>query len=258
MIPRKELEAVGSSLGFNAYQAEKDYLQHAFLSSLYSVSANEFVFKGGTALQKAFGLDRFSEDLDFTFAGKGADVGRFVELAVDNLKKFTEASIAKKEETGGSFSAKVKARGPLYDGTGRSVQTVVIEVSLREAVLDVPSARRIVPPYADLRPYVALCMALDEMLAEKVRAILTREKPRDVYDAWFLTRRNAAFSKEKADAKLAYYGKRFGLSQFERAVRDKQKLWDKEMGVLLRNVPPFRETREELLQALGWQQGSSG
>ncbi len=249
MITRRELEETGRSLGFNAYQAEKDYLQHAFLSSLYAVSKGEFVFKGGTALQKGFGLDRFSEDLDFTFAGKG-DAGQFVEKAAEEFGRFTEASLSKKETKEASFSAKVKARGPLYDGTERSVQTIVIEVSLREAVLDAPSARRIVPPYADLRPYVALCMGLDEMLAEKVRAILTREKPRDIYDAWFLMKKNADFSAQKADAKLAYYKKRFGFAQFEQAVRGKQRLWEKEMAVLLRSVPPFGETCEELLQAL--------
>ncbi len=50
MISRKELEYMARALGLNSYQAEKDYLQHAFLSALYAVSAGEFIFKGGTAL----------------------------------------------------------------------------------------------------------------------------------------------------------------------------------------------------------------
>lgn len=248
MISRKEMESVGRSLGFNAYQAEKDYLQHAFLSSLYSVSANEFIFKGGTALQKAFGLDRFSEDIDFTF--KGDDAGALIEKAVDDLARFAEANLSKTTEKAGSFSAKIKVRGPLYNGTELSVQTILVEVSMRERVLDAPLAKRIVPPYADLRPYVALCMTLDEMLAEKVRAILTREKPRDVYDAWFLARRNAVFNRQKADAKLAYYGRKFTFAEFERAVKSKQKLWEREMVTLLRTVPPFKETCGELLHSL--------
>ena len=252
MIPRKELEAPGRSLGFNAYQAEKDYLQHAFLSSLYAVSASEFVFKGGTALQKAWGLDRFSEDMDFTFSGKDERMAGLVESAVHNFQQFTEASLSKGDRKADSFAAIVKAKGPLYDGTERSLQTIRIEVSLRESVLAPPSARRIVPLYADLRPYVALCMGLDEVLAEKVRAILTREKPRDVYDAWFLLRKNASFSKEKADAKLAYYGKKFTPTQFAAAVASKQRLWEKEMRVLLRNVPPFGETSQELLRAVNF------
>lgn len=66
MIDRNELGEYARALKYNIYQAEKDYVQHVFLAALYSVSATEFVFKGGTALQKAYGLDRFSEDLDFT------------------------------------------------------------------------------------------------------------------------------------------------------------------------------------------------
>jgi len=247
MITRKELEAVGRSLGFNAYQAEKDYLQHAFLAALYAVSANEFVFKGGTALQKAFGLDRFSEDLDFTFTGKARTAGGFIELATAGLGKLTEAGISKKEEKAGSLSVKLKAKGPLYDGTERSMQTILVELSAREKVLKTPSAKRIVPPYADLRPYVALCMGLDEMLAEKIRAIMTREKPRDAYDAWFLLKKNAVFSKDQTDMKLAYYGKKFEFAHFEKAVRNKQKLWETELKTLLKNAPPFKETSEELL-----------
>ncbi|MEM3555995.1 MAG: nucleotidyl transferase AbiEii/AbiGii toxin family protein [Candidatus Micrarchaeia archaeon] len=250
MITRKELESVGRSLGFNTYQAEKDYLQHAFLASLYTVSSNEFVFKGGTALQKAFGLDRFSEDLDFTFIGKSEEVGRLIERAVRELEKMTEARESKKEEKLDSISIKLKVKGPLYDGSERSVQTILIEISLREEVLKTPLAKRIVPPYADLRPYVALCMNLDEMLAEKIRAIMTREKPRDVYDAWFLLKKNAVFSKEQANLKLAYYGKRFEFSQFEKAVRSKQKIWEKELNVLMKNVPSSKETSEELLRLL--------
>ena len=250
MIARKELESAGRSLAFNAYQAEKDYLQHAFLAALYAVSANEFVFKGGTALQKAFGLDRFSEDIDFTFAGEAGTAMAFMEKAAGEFGRLTEASISKKKEWAGSLSATLKAEGSLYDGTERSVQTIIVDISMRERVIIMPSPKRIVPLYADLRPYVALCMGMDELFAEKIRAIMTRERPRDVYDAWFLLRKNAVFSKEKTDAKLAYYGKKFEFADFERAVLTKQKLWDNELKALLKNVPPFKETSEELLNGL--------
>lgn len=250
MITRKELEAAGRMLGFNAYQAEKDYLQHAFLAALYAVSANEFVFKGGTALQKVFGLDRFSEDLDFTFAGKTEDTVGLVEKAVGEFNSFTEAKISKKKEQAGSSSFSLKAKGPLYDGSEISVQTILMEISMREKVLKTPSAKRVVPPYADLRPYVALCMDLDELLAEKTRAIMTRDKARDVYDAWFLLRKNAVFSKDNVDAKLAYYGKKFEFADFEKAVKNKERIWDVELKVLLKNVPSFGKTSGELLRAL--------
>ncbi|MFH1106298.1 MAG: nucleotidyl transferase AbiEii/AbiGii toxin family protein [Candidatus Micrarchaeota archaeon] len=250
MISRKELESAGRSLGFNAYQAEKDYLQHAFLASLYSVSEREFVFKGGTALQKAFGLDRFSEDLDFTLVGKPQNAQALIQAAVADFGKFAEADSSKDQETADSFSVKLKAKGPLFGGSERSSQTILLEVSKREVLLKAPAARRVVPPYADLRAYVALCMDLDEQLAEKVRAIMTREKARDVYDAWFLVRKKAVFNKHDSDAKLSYYGKKFEFKEFKKAVLKKQKAWDKELRTLFKTTPVFTETSGELLKAI--------
>ncbi|MEW5955535.1 MAG: nucleotidyl transferase AbiEii/AbiGii toxin family protein [Candidatus Micrarchaeota archaeon] len=246
MISRKELESLAKTIGFNVYQAEKDYLQHAFLAALYSVSTNEFVFKGGTALQKAYGLDRFSEDVDFTFAAS-SDPADLLEKAAAELGKFAETALGKRERKATSLSLRLKVKGPLYDGTERSTQTIVVEVSLREALLKKAAAKRIVPLYPDLRPYVALCMDLQEVLAEKVRAIMTRDRPRDVYDAWFLLKKGTPFNASEADKKLAYYGKRFELAEFNKAVQRKEKIWLPELKALIRNPPRFEEVYQEIL-----------
>ena len=66
MLNRKNLESMKTVLGFNLGQVERDYLQHILLLFLYRHAGNWLVFKGGTALQKIFGLNRFSEDMDFT------------------------------------------------------------------------------------------------------------------------------------------------------------------------------------------------
>ena len=44
MIERKELEAVGRSIGFDAGQAEKDYLQHLVLIRIPKRGGKELVF----------------------------------------------------------------------------------------------------------------------------------------------------------------------------------------------------------------------
>ena len=66
MLSRKNLESMRSVLGYNLGQVESDYLQHILLLLLSRRAGNWLVFKGGTALQKAYGLNRFSDDLDFT------------------------------------------------------------------------------------------------------------------------------------------------------------------------------------------------
>jgi len=40
--------------------------------------------------------------------------------------------------------------------------------------------------YDDLRPFVVSVLALQYLMAEKIRALLVRGKPRDVYDIWLL------------------------------------------------------------------------
>lgn len=240
MISRKELEAFGKMLGFNAYQAEKDYLQHAFLSSIYSVSSNEFVFKGGTALQKVYGLNRFSEDLDFTFDSP-ADPQPFIGKAVAGNRAFTETAIASMHSKGLSFTAKLKLKGPLFSGSERSLQTIYVEASLREKPLLKTVTRSIVPPYTDLPPYIAVTMAPEEILAEKIRAALTRSKARDLYDLWFLLRKGIRFDSALADRKLAYYGEAFIEAKFEKNVKAKEKGWESELGRLVKSPPTFKE-----------------
>lgn len=249
MITRKELEEYGQRLGFNAYQAEKDYLQHAFLASLYSSSATEFVFKGGTALQKAYGLNRFSEDLDFTI-NTTEDVLPLLEKSATRMGGFAETTLLKGEKTEFSVNAKLKIRGPLYARSDRSLATIVLEMSLRENILVKPNVTSIVPQYPDLQPYSAFVMSPDEMLAEKIRAIITRNKPRDLYDSWFLLRKGIRFDLHLADKKLKLYGKEFDLKVFEKAAGALSKSWQKDLGLLMRNPPEFKEIKKYVLETI--------
>ncbi len=247
MISRIELGDYAKKLGFILYQAEKDYLQHAFLESLYSVSGTEFVFKGGTALQKALGLDRFSEDLDFTFNAEGEAVA-FVKSAAAKARAFSETVVSKEEKKWNSENFKVKMKGPLFGGGEKSVQSITIQISLRERVLLKPVATRIVPPYADLKPYLALAMDSNEILAEKVRAIMTRHKARDLYDLWFLLKKGATADFSLIGKKLDYCKKNYSFGEFEEAVLAKQKNWLPELRILMKSVPDFGETSATVLE----------
>lgn len=249
MITREELSQMAKQLGFNLYQAEKDYLQHVFLASLYSVSSIEFAFKGGTAIQKAHGLDRFSEDLDFTFNGEKAPLD-FAIKAISHASAWAPFELGEKWEKELSFTARLRANGPLYGGTSHSRQALWLEVSLREKLMLSPEAIRIVPLHASLSPYVAQVMQKDEMLSEKVRAIMSRNKPRDVYDAWFLLKKGARPNQALIDGKLSFIGKKFSASAFRQSVNEKEKGWKAELGKLMKNVPGFAETSEYVIKEI--------
>ena len=66
------------------------------LRSLYSESPGPLVFKAGTALMFAFGLRRFSDDLDFT-RSPSLDVRKLVVRAATDLRNLGKTSTPKQE-----------------------------------------------------------------------------------------------------------------------------------------------------------------
>ena len=128
MLERSEIARFGPP-GFHLAQKEKDYVQHWLLTYL-SRSGFSGVFKGGTCLQKAFGLPRYSEDLDYTLNGEEEPdweaAGAFLSSAgFSGLAWKTEKKEAAKR-------VRLKYRGPLDAGVERSEGSVLLDFSQRE------------------------------------------------------------------------------------------------------------------------------
>lgn len=234
MITRAELEQEALGLGFTLRQAEKDYIQHVVLHAIYATTTSEFIFKGGTALQKTYGLDRFSENLDFT---SSVDAGTCMALLEKAIHILGDASITKTRISERSATGKIRVKGPLHDGRDISVQAVTVECSTRESISRDPRAVRVVPRYRDLRPYIALVMSEQEMLAEKIRALMTRYKARDLYDTWFLLQKGVSCGLDLVNSKLAFFRKEFAVDAFHDALHSKESSWMAEMKMLVRDVP---------------------
>ena len=235
-MTRKDLEKFESVLGFNLWQVEKDYLQHLILLFLSRRIKNEFVFKGGTALQKFYGSNRFSIDLDFTLVKEINLHKIFKEVAMDLTIFGSEALVKKrKENLGKTFSFKIK--GPLYTGSERSISTLRLEISLREKVKLEPNVKEIVPIYTDIPPYILPVMKPREILAEKVRAIVKRTKARDVYDLWFLIKKGIAVDIKLINEKLKFYGKTFNIREFYKKLETVKDVWEPELKPLISFAP---------------------
>ena len=248
MFTREELEEYRNVLGFNLWQVEKDYLQHMFLLFLHQRINRELIFKGGTALQKTFGLNRFSIDLDFTSSNNGIGE-RIKEVAKDITNFGFPASLGEVERTETSKIAKVRIEGPLYDGSERTMTVLRIEISLRDLVLE-PMIKEIVPIYSDLRPYFIVLMDLREILAEKARALIWRTDARDLYDLWFLLRKNVKVNVALVDRKLSYHNLKFDKEEFLGKVNDLRKTWDRELKPIVSALPPFEEVEKDIKETL--------
>lgn len=65
-MEKNELRTYSQKMNYNLGQLELDYYQHFILHKLFE-KFNTIYFKGGTCLQKCYGIKRFSEDLDFNY-----------------------------------------------------------------------------------------------------------------------------------------------------------------------------------------------
>jgi len=246
MLSRKELSGyVGQ---FNLQQTEKDYLQHLVLWGMYSYISKNLIFKGGTALQKVYGLDRFSEDLDFTLnlpLNHGIDTEKSVREKIERGLKLVNSFYTlsyEKIKKNNSVNYKLKIRGPLYEKL-QSIETIKIETGKRESVLLPTKVVPIIPVYRDLSVYLPIVMNINEMLAEKVRAILTRKQPRDLYDLYFILHKSGEILKSIIAKKLEPYSLEFSIKTFLERIDELKPLWY-ELAYLLKQVPEFDDVTE--------------
>ena len=242
---REELLRYKGVTGFSLGQVEKDYLQHIVLSALSRNISGMIAFKGGTALQKSGIITRFSEDLDFT-AREEFSIERLMKITTGVFSAYNypmEIDNELDDERTSSF--RMKIQGPLYQGL-RSLSSLRIEVSKREAILMPTDRMEITPLYSDIMPYVLEIMHKDEIAAEKVRAILTRDKARDLYDFYFLSGRKIRLSAKVLDEKLEYYNMKFDAEGFIDKCEQYEKIWNPEMRYLVGTPPSFQQVMDEV------------
>ncbi len=243
----RDLLGKGGEPGFNLGQKEKDYVQHWLLSYLRREGFLG-VFKGGTSLQKAYGLPRYSEDIDFTL--NGAPLPDFDAISRYLASAGFGSPSWKKKEVEGSHSAKLRVQGPLYNGRALSECSGSLDFSALEKAAIPPARLEIRPVYPDIMPYSVLVMDRKEIAAEKVRAIMTRASARDLYDLSFLMRQGALPQARLVNEKLSYYGLEYTYASFEAAVAKLSKAWKVEMRTLVAQVPDYNETKKEVLNAM--------
>ena len=249
---REELESYKGITGYNVGQIEKDYFQHIVLNAISRKAAGLLVFKGGTALQKTGMITRFSEDLDFT-EKKSIDLEKIRDIVINSIKKynyFVDYDRMVNDEHTSSFRIKIK--GPLFKNE-LGLCTIRIEISRREKVLSPLQRIEFAPVYKDILPYVLDMMSYDEILAEKIRAIYTRNKPRDLYDVYFLLKHQIKIDIDLIDKKLEYYDISFDKASFLDHCINLGKNWKNELGSLIKNVISFDETITYIKDAIDQQ-----
>ena len=275
---RTRLQEARKRLGVPWDVLERDYLLSWILAGIGQVESlrETLVFKGGTALKKCYlGDYRFSEDLDFSGL-EGVPTGDAMERAVREvcsvasklLNEYAPVEITceryteKEPHPGGQEAFTIRAHMPWQ----RHPQTrVMIETTVDERILKLVPKRKIIHEYGEPLAAEVRVYALEEIVAEKLRAILqhverlekrgwSRSRARDYYDLWRV---------------LGAYQNQLDLSDFTSFLREKcavrdvafvgpedffqdrmlayvEKTWDQWLGPLVPGLPTFPTVINEL------------
>jgi predicted nucleotidyltransferase component of viral defense system len=202
MISLAELKTKSAESRIDISILERDYVIGWVLKGIFDdASLSEaLVFKGGTALRKVyFASYRFSEDLDFTTIKPLSKLSetQIRESLEDACRKVyaqsgIELTLADFKQTRDelgeeAFEGKIQYVGPRGHRAGNPPR-VKLDITLYEQVLLPPNTVPILHPYSDVEDCYAVVPTyrLDEIVAEKLRAILQRTRSRDIYDLWYL------------------------------------------------------------------------
>ena len=213
MIPREEISRLSARFRINETVLEKDYVLTWILlgiedSDLYSSLA----FKGGTALKTIyFPQYRYSEDLDFTLL-KEIDTEKLLEDFTTLLSGISESQgiqlsllPEKMEVRDNSITLYVVFVGPLQARMGK--RSIKVDFTKSEKIIYKVEPRKVRSHYSDAIEKKVLVYSLEEILTEKLCAIIGRTEPRDLYDIWYLFEKDLDFSsipfafKDKAEFK---------------------------------------------------------
>jgi len=195
MISQKELNKEMIRSGLRATQIEKDYVLSWILIGIAQdeILKNSLIFKGGTCMKKVYFEDyRYSEDLDFTMLKEN-------QISIKELKErfsYVFEYVKKQSLNQLSFDAEIATNNfgtinfeiryvSVLGGSG-SNKDVKVDISTDELIINAPVRRILLQIYSDYLESNLYCYTLEEMLTEKMRAILQRTHPRDLYDLWYL------------------------------------------------------------------------
>lgn len=229
-------------------RAIRDHLQDVLLSALYNSvdEGNILIFKGGTALRKVYGLDRYSDDLDFNIGAANVALPGYIyklrERAIGMLSPLYAVKIyVHKANEGYTLDALISGRG--------AQSKIRIEISTMKTYLR-PLIKRVITQES---AYTVSAMDINEIFAEKIRAVYTRRNiddiARDLVDIHFIISKNGALDMALANRKLGEVGhKQLSLRSFaERIALITDRMWNADLSEIMGSVPGKNETVDPIM-----------
>lgn len=275
MISKQEILQQAQKLQLMPNIIEKDYVIGWILAGIannYKLY-NNWIFKGGTCLKKCFFKQyRFSEDLDFTLTDFIQIDPKFlkenfisivewiyehagIELPLDRII----FEIYKNPLGNKSVTGKISYRGPMQ--RRGDLSSIKLDLTNDEIIATVPDRKKIDHPYSDrlqVECYIK-CYCFVEIFAEKLRALIERLRPRDVYDAIHLynAKQNLKGAELLEFLKIKCQYKNIQiptLQELEQMVENQELTaeWNNMLSHQINNLKPLEHYKKQVLLVFSW------
>jgi len=191
MISYSVIQNLSRKLQSSELNVRREYIQNLFLSYFYhQPESDKIYFKGGTALRIINQSPRFSEDLDFS--STATTINKIEDIIIQTTKEIEREGInidiKESKKTSGGYLAII-----LFLLNNQEV-AIQLEVSQRKG----KNKGEVVTIVNDfIPPYTLMALSQDQLIAEKIQALLTRQKARDFYDLYYILRANLLPAKKK-------------------------------------------------------------
>ncbi len=196
MIKPGEIDKIAITKKVRAKQIEKDYVISWIL---WGIARNQFlnnnlIFKGGTCLKKMYFDDyRYSEDMDFTLRDDNVSdtdiLGEFRSL-FEQVYQESRIRIEIIEDSIDNHKASDSLKFKMSYVATHGSDEIKVDITRGETIEFDVQHRIVLNKYSDLEEEDETrihCYSLEEVLIEKITALMGRTIPRDLYDFYYLT-----------------------------------------------------------------------
>jgi predicted nucleotidyltransferase component of viral defense system len=261
MIKSSELNKIANKEGVRQQQIEKDYMISWILWGIsnHTLLNKVLAFKGGTCLKKIYFENyRYSEDMDFTLVSNGDNI-----LSNDDIfLAFSDLFIAIKEEanidltipenskeiheSSGSLKFYINYVGPL-GGNGDHVK---VDLTKGEKLEFDTVYRKVLHQYSDLEElgedFNVQSYHINEVVIEKMTALMGRTVPRDLYDFDYLTNfegvelQNVYYEFERKATHKGHNPKEF-IEKVSKKIQILESSWNENLSHQVKDLPKFKD-----------------
>ena len=234
--------------------ATYDVMQEIILAGLYRGGFfNKAAFYGGTCLRIFHGLNRFSEDMDFSLLTPDADF-KLEDYFPAIIQEFKAAGkdvvITKKEkrESGRVESAFLKDNSEMYHlkfQTEKSIK-IKIEIDVDPPLKFDTEQKLLLLPFS----FMTRCFVLSDLYAGKMHALVYRRwkqrvKGRDWYDFEWYVRNGVKLNFNHLQERIKQFDN-IEMSKDQFIAKLKEVLANTDIGLVKQDVLPFIKHPEEL------------